>query len=255
MFRLDGKSALVTGAASGIGEAIARSLARQGARVLVTDSDTAAGEAVAASIGRDGGAARFLHLDVADDPSCEEACAALEAGESPPDILVNNAGIGAVGTLLETEALTMDALWQVNVMGGFRLTRRFLPGMIARRSGSVIFIASIGGVVAVRDRFAYTTTKFAVVGMVKALALDHSATGVRFNAVCPCRVETPFVQRRLAESADPAAAEREMRGTQLTGRMARPEEVAAGVVYLASDEAAMVTGSTLMIDSGWSAGK
>jgi 2-keto-3-deoxy-L-fuconate dehydrogenase len=119
----------------------------------------------------------------------------------------------------------------------------------------VINVASVGGVLAVRDRFAYTTTKFAIVGMTKALALDHSATGVRFNAICPCRVETPWVAQRISEYADPAAARREMEGTQIAGRMARPDEIAAAALYLASDEAAMVTGSTLMIDSGWSAGK
>ncbi|MEO5957569.1 MAG: SDR family oxidoreductase, partial [Opitutaceae bacterium] len=115
--------------------------------------------------------------------------------------------------------------------------------------------ASVAGVVAVKDRFAYTTTKFAIVGMTKALALDHSATGVRFNAICPCRVETPWVAQRISEYPDSVAARADMESTQLAGRMARPEEIAAAALYLASDEAAMVTGSTLMIDSGWSAGK
>jgi NAD(P)-dependent dehydrogenase (short-subunit alcohol dehydrogenase family) len=110
-------------------------------------------------------------------------------------------------------------------------------------------------VVAVRDRLAYSTTKFAVVGLTKALALDHSHTGVRFNCICPGRVETPWVTARLKEYPDPEAAYREMSATQLNGRMVRPEEVAAAALYLAADESTMITGSTLMIDGGWSAGK
>ena len=106
-----------------------------------------------------------------------------------------------------------------------------------------------------RERLAYTTTKFAVVGLTKALALDHSHTGVRFNCICPGRVETPFALKRIAESPDPAEAHREMAATQLVGRMARPAEIAAAALYLAADESAMVTGSSLLVDGGWSAGK
>jgi len=107
----------------------------------------------------------------------------------------------------------------------------------------------------VRERLAYTMTKFAVVGLTKSLALDHSHTGVRFNCICPGRVETPFVRARLSEYPDPQAAYRDLASTQLNGRMLRPDEVAAAALYLAADESAMVTGSTLMLDGGWSAGK
>ena len=127
--------------------------------------------------------------------------------------------------------------------------------MLARRTGSVINIASIGGVVGICDRLAYCTTKFAVVGLTKSLALDHAADGVRVNCICPGRVETPCVQARLREYPDPEKAYREMSATQAIGRMGRPEEIAAAAHYLASDEAALVTGTTLMADGGWSAGK
>jgi len=143
----------------------------------------------------------------------------------------------------------------VNLCGAFNCCKAFVPGMLDRRMGSVINLASIGGIIAVRDRLAYTTSKFAIVGLTKALALDHSHTGVRFNCICPGRVETPFVLARLQEYPDPQQAYREMASTQLTGRMAKPEEIAAAALYLASDEAAMVTGSSLIIDGGWSAGK
>lgn len=251
MFKLTAKTALVTGAGSGIGQAIAQTLAAAGARVIVADLNAAAGETTVALIRAAGGDALAVRLDVA-DPAAVDAFAAT-AG--PVHVLVNNAGIGHVGNLLGTTAADLDRLHAVNVRGVFNLCKAFVPAMFERGAGSVVNLASIGGVVAVRDRLAYTITKHAVVGLTKALALDHSHTGVRFNAICPGRVETPFVKSRIAEYPDPAQAYREMSATQLTGRMARPEEIAAAALYLASDEAAMVTGSCLMIDGGWSAGK
>lgn len=246
MFKLEGKTALVTGAGSGIGEAIARVLHDAGARVLVVDRDQSAAQRVAGEIA---GEARCLDVS---DPA---AVRALAKAVGAVDVLVNNAGIGHVGDLTRTEAADLDRLHAVNVRGPFNLCKAFVPGMLERRRGSVINIASIGGVLAVRERLAYTTSKHAVVGLTKALALDHSHTGVRFNAICPGRVETPFVKARIAEYPDPAQAYREMSSTQLTGRMARPEEIAAAALYLASDEAAMVTGSCLLVDGGWSVGK
>ena len=171
------------------------------------------------------------------------------------DILVNNAGIGHVGDLTDTTAADLDRLHSVNVRGPFNLCKAFVPGMLQRGSGSVINVASIGGVLAIRDRLAYIMTKHAVIGLTKALALDHSHTGVRFNALCPGRVETTFVKKLLNSYPDPDAAYREMAATQLNGRMARPEEIAAAALYLAADESAMVTGSNHLIDGGWSAGK
>lgn len=250
-FRLDGKTAVVTGAGSGIGQAIATLFAAQGAAIWVVDRDEPAARATVAAIVATGGRAQAAAVDVAD-----EAAVIALAGRLPPvEVLVNNAGIGHVGDLLHTGAADLDRLYAVNVRGVFNGCKAFAPAMIARGAGSVINMASIGGVVAVRDRLAYTTSKFAVVGLTKSLALDHSHTGVRFNCVCPGRVETPFARKRIAESADPERARREMAATQLTGRMAEPREIAAAALYLAADESAMVTGSSLLIDGGWSAGK
>ncbi len=251
MFSLLGKTALVTGAGSGIGEAIALTLAKAGAKVWVVDRDAASGEATVTAIRSAGGSADFAVLDVS-----SEADALALAGRLPPlDILVNNAGIGHVGNLLATHAADVDRLHAVNVRGPFNLCKAFVPAMLERGHGSVINLASIGGIVAVRDRLAYTISKHAVVGLTRALALDHSHTGVRFNAICPGRVETPFVKARIAEYPDPEKAYRDMASTQLNGRMARPDEIAAAALYLASDEAAMVTGSCHLVDGGWSAGK
>ena len=246
MFNLDHKTALVTGGASGIGAAVTATFAVAGAKVWIADRDEVSGKAVASKIG-----GNFLLLDVASEADCLRA--AQTVGEL--DILANIAGIGHVGTLLNTNSTDLDKLFAVNVRGIFNCCKAFVPAMLERKTGSVINMASIAGVIAVRERLAYVTTKFAVVGLTKALALDHSHTGVRFNCICPGRVETPFVLARLQEYPDPQKAYRDMASTQLNGRMLTPEEVAAAALYLAADESAMVTGTTLMLDGGWSAGK
>lgn len=254
LFFLKGKRAIITGAASGIGAEIARQFARAGAVCILTDTNAEGLSVILDEIGAAAGHASRL-LDVTDFERCESLAADLENAEEVPDILVNNAGIGTVGTILTTSPDAFDNLYAVNVRGVFNVSRAFLPGMIRRGGGNVINMASIGGVVGIRDRLAYCTTKFAVVGLTKSMALDHATDGIRVNCICPGRVETPFVQARIAEYPDPEAARREMSATQLAGRMVRPDEVAAAAVYLASDAAAMITGTTFMIDSGWSAGK
>lgn len=246
MFKLNQKKALVTGGASGIGAAVAQMFAEAGATVWIADRDEANGRALAAQVG-----GHFIGLDVASEAACREAAESVGV----LDVLANIAGIGHVGALLNTTAADLDRLYAVNVRGVFNCCKAFVPAMLERKGGSVINMASIAGVIAVRERLAYTTTKFAVVGLTKALALDHSHTGVRFNCICPGRVETPFVLSRLKEYPDPEKAYREMAATQLNGRMLRPDEVAAAALYLAGDASAMVTGSTLMLDGGWSAGK
>jgi NAD(P)-dependent dehydrogenase (short-subunit alcohol dehydrogenase family) len=252
MFDLTGKSAVVTGGGSGIGESTAHALADVGATVFILDRDAVAGQRVASQI-RDG---QFVPCDLADPASIAAAArAVLGTTGGKLDILVNNAGIGHVGTALTTTAADLDRLHNVNVKGTMLVTQAFLPGMLEQKRGSIINLASIGGVVGIRDRLAYCATKFAVVGLTKCMALDHATEGVRFNAVCPGRVETPFVSARLAEYADPVVARQQMAATQAVGRMGRPDEIAAAILYLAADESAFVTGSTFVIDGGWSAGK
>ena len=255
MFDLTGKIALVTGAASGIGEAIAFTFARQGAFVYAADIDEANGQRVAAEIGGDGGRAAFLKLNVAEQKDCLNAVEVVQAEHGRLDILVNNAGLGHVGNILGTTVDDLDRLYAVNVRGMFDLTKAFIPGMIERKYGVIVNMSSVGGVAAVSDRIAYCTTKFAVVGFTKCLALDHALQGIRANCICPGRVETPFVKARLAEYPDPEKAYRDMAATQALGRMGKPEEIAAAALYLASDEAAFVTGSALIIEGGFTVGK
>jgi 2-keto-3-deoxy-L-fuconate dehydrogenase len=251
MFDLTNKSALVTGAGSGIGAAIASTFAAAGARVFVTDRTDASARATAATLSN----AVAMALDVTDEQQCAAAAGQVLANGRGLDVLINCAGIGHVGTILQTEGADLDRLYTVNVRGVFNVSKVFLPSMLQRRSGSIINIASVGGVVGIRDRVAYCTSKFAVVGLTKSMALDHALAGVRINCICPGRVETPFVAKRLAEYPDPEQARREMTESQAVGRMGRPDEIAAAALYLASDESAFITGSALMIDGGWSAGK
>jgi 2-keto-3-deoxy-L-fuconate dehydrogenase len=201
-----------------------------------------------------GGHAEYYHFDVTDEPACAKAAEHV-AHHGDLDILVNNAGVGHVGTILQAAGADLDRLYAVNVRGVFNVSKAFIGGMLSRRRGSIVNIASIGGIVGIRDRLAYCTTKFAVVGLTKSMALDHAIDGVRVNCICPARVETPFVSARIKEYPDPEAAYREMTASQPVGRMGRPEEIAAAVVYLSSDEATFITGSALIIDGGWSAGR
>ena len=247
IFELKGKSALVTGAGSGIGAAIAETFARAGAHVFVTDVQIATATETADRIRSAGGTATPLALDVRD----EAACAEIAAKTGPIDILVNNAGIGHVGTALTTTGADLDRLYAVNVRGMLNVTKGYLPEMVARHKGVIVNMASVAGLVGIQDRLAYATTKFAVVGLTKCMALDHAADGVRINCICPGRVETPWVSARVKEYPDPERAYKEMAATQAMGRMGKPEEIAAAALYLASDEASFVTGSAFAIDGGW----
>src|SRR5688500_11387092 len=220
MFDLTHKIALVTGAGSGIGAAIAVTFAAAGARVYVTDRKEAAARATVSSLR---GAATSFTLDVTDEQQCVERARQVLDESGRLDVLVNCAGIGHVGTILQTGGDDLDRVYACNVRGVFNVSKAFVPSMLQRRSGSIINIASVGGVVGIRDRVAYCTSKFAVVGLTKSMALDHALDGVRINCICPGRVETSFVAKRLADYPDPEQARREMTESQAVGRMGRPD--------------------------------
>lgn len=248
-FRLESKRALVTGAGSGIGEQIARVFARQGAQVLVADINAEAGERVAREIG---GSASFVPLDVSDTESVEAAFGAVDAGGAL-DILVNNAGVGFVGDILHTPLADFDRLMAVNVRGVFLCTQAAVRRMKeGGRGGAIVNLASIASKVALADRFAYAATKGAVLMMTRAVACDHVGDKIRCNCVCPARVHTPFVDSFLARNYPGREAEMfaQLSAAQPMNRMGTPEEIAHLVLYLASDEAAFVTGAAYDIDGG-----
>ncbi len=246
-FRLDGKTAFVTGAASGIGAEIARVLAAQGARVLVADRSENAGRAVAEEIG-----GQFVLVDVASEESVSGAFAAA-LGERAPDILVNSAGIGFVGNILNTALDDYERLFAVNARGVFLCCREGVRRMNATgKGGSIVNIASIASKAALQDRFAYAATKGAVLMMTKALACDHVGDGIRCNCICPARVHTALVDTYLAKNYPGKEAEMlaKLSAAQPMGRMGTPREVANLALYLCSDEAAFVTGAAYDIDGG-----
>jgi len=250
-FRLDGKVAAITGAGSGIGAAIARRFAQQGAAVAVLELDVAAGGAVAAELAAAGADAVCLPCDVTQDAQVRAAFAAVQQRFGRLDLLVNNAGIGHVGTAETTAEADFDRLFAVNVRGVFLCTRAALPLLVQSR-GAICNIASIASLIGVADRFAYSMTKGAVLTMTKSVAIDYLQAGVRCNCVCPARVHTPFVDGYLQRNypGREEAVFRQLSQWQPMGRMGTPQEVADLVLYLCSDEAAFVTGQAVPLDGG-----
>lgn len=252
MFELKGKTAVVTGAGSGIGRAIARVLAEHGARVWVLDlSETAARETVRL-LADDGHAARSVGCDVGDPASVERAFSAIDQSGDRVDILVNNAGIAHVGKLLDADEEAFDRVMRVNVKGVYLCARAGVQRMVKTGGGVIVNLASIASLIGVEDRFVYSTTKGAVLTMTKSIAIDYMKAGIRCNCICPARIHTPFVDGFLAKNYPGKEAEKfaELSAYQPLGRMGTPEEVAALTLYLCSDESAFITGQALPLDGG-----
>ena len=246
-FRLDGRRALVTGGASGIGEQTVRALAQAGAQVFVADLNQDAAAKLAVEVG---GGASGVGMDVSDPGSVAAAFAGIEE----LDYLVNNAGVGSVGTIEECAHEEWSRVMRVNIDGPFLVTQAALPRLLASPYGAVVNIGSVAGLVGVKRRFAYCASKGAVVAMTRQLAADYSGR-LRVNCICPGTVDTPFVEAYLEKyhAHEKEEMRAQLNARQPIGRLGKPSEIAHMALYLCSDEAQFVQGATLEIDGGWTA--
>lgn len=246
---LEGRVAFLTGAGSGIGRAGALALAREGAHVTVTDLDGARADVVAAEIRDAGGQAEAMALDAGDDAAVTAAIDRV-AGRGRLDILHSHAGIQVAGRLTDISPEDMDASWRLNVRAHFVAARAAMPHMQRQHKGSIIITASNSGVQYDRGMIAYCTTKHAVVAMTRQIAVDYAADNIRCNALCPGFVDTPFNDGFQQQMGGRAALEKYVAGSIPMGRWASVKEIAASIVYLASDHSGFMTGHALVIDGG-----
>jgi 2-keto-3-deoxy-L-fuconate dehydrogenase len=238
--RFTGKRALVTGAGSGIGEAVARALHAEGADVILADVRAEPVEALAGELGE---RAAGVRLDVREEE-------AVRSVTREVDVLANVAGIGSTTTAPDTPLEVWEDVLAVNARGTFLCCKHAIPGMVERGGGSIVNMASAAGLVGLRNRVAYSASKGAVIALTRALAVDHVGDGVRVNAVCPGTVDSPWVRKLVEDAGESLDA---LRARQLMGRLGTPEEIADAVLYLASDDAAFVTGTAFVIDGGLTA--
>lgn len=242
--RLEGKEILVTAAAQGIGRSVAEKFAEEGAKVLATDIN---GDKLAELNSIEGIRTRILNV------TDNDAIKALAKEIPKLDVLFNCAGFVHCGTILDCEEQDWDFSFDINVKSMYRLTKQLIPIMLAQDQGGVIInMASVvSSVKGVPNRFVYSATKGAVIGLTKALAADFAAQGIRTHAICPGAVDTPSLRERINSTPDPEEAMKKFIARQKQGRLGRPEEIAKLAVFLASDEAPYMTGCEHIIDGGW----
>ena len=251
-FRLDNKSAIITGAGSGIGKSIAEVFAANGAIVHILDINEFAANETAAKITQNGGQA-FSHIcDVSAQGDVVQLVEKIYR-QAPINILVNNAGVGFIGNLEQTTETDFDRLYQINIKGVYNGMFACVPHMKANGGGVILNMASVVSSVGIPDRFAYTMTKSAVIGMTLTVAVDYLKDGIRCNCISPARVHTPFVDDYLEKNYPDKEQEmfEKLAKTQPIGRMAKPEEVANLALFLCSDAAGFITGCDYPIDGGF----
>jgi NAD(P)-dependent dehydrogenase (short-subunit alcohol dehydrogenase family) len=247
----DEKSAVITGAASGIGRATAYRLLEDGYRFHLLDVDGAGLEVTVEEIQRRGGNAEAWVLDLMDRVRLDEVATEILADRAPA-VLVNNAGIGVAARADETSWETWDLMMGVNVNAMYRLCHRMIPPMIEAGGGNVINVSSVAALIGMFNRAAYCATKGAVLSFTRALACDYGTKGIRANAICPGTVSSEWIDKIIASDPDPEERRRLMSARQLDNRMGTPEEIAEGIAFLASPQGRFVNGSGLVMDGGMS---
>ncbi len=252
MFSLSQKTAVITGAGSGIGQAIALLFAQQGAHVEVLDLKLESAQATVDQITAKGGSAHASACDVGDGEAVKATFAEISRRQAKLDILVNNAGIAHIGSVLTTTEADLDRLYRINIKGVFHCSQSALERMVPQGGGVILNLCSIAAQMGLADRFAYSMTKGAVLMMTYSMAKDFIKQGIRCNCINPARVHTPFVDGYLAQTYPGQEAEmfQKLSEAQPIGRMAQPAEIAALALYLCSDEAGFITGSAYPIDGG-----
>lgn len=251
--RLENKVCIITGGGSGIGRAASLLFAKEGARLAIADKRLEAARAVADECKERGAEAIAIAVDVSKADDVKRMVDETVAKFGRLDVLLNNAGYGIAGSVLETEEAAWDDLMAVNVRGVFLCTKYAIPAMKASGGGSIVNTASVVANVGIRNRAAYCASKGAVAALTRAVAIDHVADGIRCNAIAPGTIDTPYFSEILAKSPDAAAVRRGLEQRQLMNRLGTPEEIAAGMLFLASDESSFATGSILTIDGGMTA--
>jgi 2-keto-3-deoxy-L-fuconate dehydrogenase len=253
MFSLKDKVAIVTGGGSGIGKSIALLFSGQGAKVYILEVNEASGEDVVKEIEERGGKAAIKVCNVADQKEVDRVFEGIYGEKGKIDILINNAGIAHIGDVLNTTEDDFDRIYQVNVKGVYNCLKSGVNFMLKSGGGAILNLASIASVVGLKDRFAYSMSKGAVLTMTYSVAKDFVDKGIRCNCIAPGRVHTPFVDGFLAKNYPGRETEmyEKLAKTQPIGRMGKPDEIAALALYLCSDEAAFITGSNYPIDGGF----
>jgi NAD(P)-dependent dehydrogenase (short-subunit alcohol dehydrogenase family) len=250
MMRLAGKVALVTGAANGIGRGIALRFAEEDARVGVLDLDLDACQAVVDEIELHGGAGLALAADIRYESQVGQAVATLKAHFGPCAVLVNNAAVMPSGPLHKTDPDDFDRCLAVNLRGTYLVSRAVLPDMIKARSGSIIHMASVTGILGLPGLAAYSATKGALIALARAMSTDYAGCGIRVNAVSPGTIDSPMLHNFIAAQSDPEQIRQQFDAMHPIGRVGTIEEVANVCLFLASDEASFVTGANYQVDGG-----